>query len=201
MAAEKEVGEGHGHSEGPLVENWWSWDFGPGKEHRHPPFGFALINFVVFLYLLNRLVGKDFRGFIQSRHSEVRKALDRAREVEAKAQEQLRHFEERSKAMDAEITSLLAGFQKQAEAERQSIIARAEADAQKLLRDAEAQVQVALDAARRELEQKAGLLAVDLAEKLIVARINDADQKHLVDRYVAQVESLTRAGHTPEGHS
>lgn len=197
-----EHGEHAEHGEhGPLVENWWSWDYGPGKSHRHPPFGFALINFVVFLYLLNRLAGKDFRGFMLSRHTEVRKALDRAREIEAKAQEQLRHFAERTKAVDAEITALLAGFQKQAEAERQTIIARAEADAQKLLRDAESQVQVALDTARRELEQKAALLAVDLAEKLLVARINDADQQKLVDRYVAQVEGLTGKPGTTEGLS
>lgn len=200
MAAEQEVGEGHGHGEpGPLIENWWSWDFGHGKTHRHPPFGFALINFVVFLYLLNRLAGKDFKGFMLARHNDVRKALDRAREVEAKAQEQLRHFEERTKAVDAEIAALLATFQKQAEAERQSIITRAEADAQKLLRDAESQVQVALEAARRELEQKAALLAVDLAEKLIVSRITDADQHRLVDRYLAQVESLVKPGPAPEG--
>ncbi len=198
-----EHGEHAEHGEhGPLVENWWSWDYGPGKSHRHPPFGFALINFVVFLYLLNRLAGKDFRGFMLSRHTEVRRALDRAREIEAKAQEQLRHFAERTKSVDAEITALLAGFQKQAEAERQTIIARAEADAQKLLRDAESQVQVALDAARRELEQKAALLAVDLAEKLLVAQINDADQQKLVDRYVAQVEGLTgRPGTATEGLS
>ncbi len=197
-----EHGEHAEHEHGPLIENWWSWDYGPGKSHRHPPFGFALINFVVFLYLLNRLAGKDLRGFMLSRHTEVRKALDRAREVEAKAQEQLRHFAERTQAVDAEITALLAGFQKQAEAERQTIIARAEADAQKLLRDAESQVQVALDSARRELEQKAALLAVELAEKLLVSRINDADQQRLVDRYVAQVEGLTgKPGTATEGLS
>ena len=137
-----------------------------------------------------------------SRHTDVRKALDRARDIEAKAQEQLRHFAERTKSVDAEITALLASFQKQAEAERQIIIARAEADAQKLLRDAESQVQVALDAARRELEQKAALLAVDLAEKLLVARINDDDQQKLVELYVAQVEGLTgKPGTATEGLS
>jgi F0F1-type ATP synthase membrane subunit b/b' len=179
------------HEHGPLIENWWSWDYtGPNRTHHNPPFGFALINFVVFLFLLNKLAGKDFREFVISRHTDVRKALDRARQVEAKAQEQLRHFEERTKSVDTEIKDLLTGLRTAAEAERHNIIARAEAEAQKLLRDAESQVQVALDAAKRDLEQKAGLLAVELAEKLITANITDADQHRLVDRYVAQVESL-----------
>jgi F-type H+-transporting ATPase subunit b len=194
-------GEGHGEA-GPLIENWWSWDYGAGKSHHHPPFGFALINFVVFLFLLNKLAGKDLRAFIIARHTEVRKALDRAREVEAKAQEQLRQFEERTKSLDAEIEALLAGFRKQAESERHNIIARAENDAQKLLRDAESQVQVAIESAKRDLERKAGLLAVDLAEKLIVSRITDADQHKLVDRYVTQVEALAaKSGAHTEGHT
>ena len=188
-AGQPEGDEG-AHEHGPLIENWWSWDHGPGKPHHHPPFGFALINFTVFLFLLNKLAGKDFRLFLVSRHTEVRKALDRARQVEAKAQEQLRHFEERTTSVDAEIQALLTSLRTAAEAERHNIIARAEAEAQKLLRDAESQVQVALDAARRDLEQKAGLLAVDLAERLITSHITDADQHRLVDRYVAQVEGL-----------
>ena len=206
-AAEAHVAEGadangEGHESGPLIENWWSWDYGPGKTHHHPPFGFALINFVVFLLLLNKLAGKDLRAFILARHTEVRKALDRARQVEAKAQEQLRLFEERTKSLDAEIEALLASFRKQAEAERQNIIARAESDAQKLLRDAESQVQVAIEAAKRDLERKAGLLAVDLAEKLIIARITDADQHKLVDRYVTQVETLAaKPGALTEGRT
>ena len=188
------------HEHGPLIENWWSWDYGPGKSHHHPPFGFALINFVVFLFLLNKLGGKDFRDFMVSRHTEVRAALDRARQVEAKAQEQLRHFEERTVSVDAEIKTLLTSLRTAAEAERHNIIARAEAEAQKLLRDAESQVQVALDAAKRDLEQQAGLLAVGLAEKLIAARITDADQQRLADHYVAQVEGLAhKAGPAREG--
>ena len=187
-------GDDHAHEHGPLIENWWSWDYGPGKAHHHPPFGFALINFAVFLFLLNKLAGKDFKAMLVTRHTDVRKALDRARQVEAKAQEQLRLFEERTTSVDAEIQALLTSLRTAAEAERQNIIARAETEAQKLLRDAESQVQVALDAARRDLEQKAGLLAVELAEKLITAQINDADQHRLVDRYVAQVEGLAAKG-------
>jgi F-type H+-transporting ATPase subunit b len=209
-AAEPEVvptvGEGgvrheEAHSKAnPLVENWWSWDYGPGKQHKNPPFGFTLINFAVFLLILNKLGGKDLREFVNSRHTEVRKALDRARELELKAQEQLRELEERTRRADAEVQSLLTSYSQQAESERQHIIARAEADAQKLLRDAESQVQVALDAAKRELEQKAALLAVDIAEKLVTTRINDADQHRLVDRYVAQVEHLAgRGGPAAEG--
>jgi ATP synthase F0 subunit b len=187
-------GEGHaaGHG-GPVIENWWSWDYGPGKAHHNPPFGFALLNFVVFLFILNRLAGKSLREFIANRHGEVRKALDRARTLEQKAQAQLSEYEKRTQAVEAEVGEMLATLRKQSEAERERIIAQAETEASKLLKDAESQVKVAIEAAKRELEKQAGLLAVEMAERLIRQQINDADQRALTERFVAQVESLSKS--------
>lgn len=193
----KEAGHGGGHGGGhdaPVIENWWSWDYGPGKSHHHPPFGFALINFVVFLLILRRLIGPSFREMMANRHGDVRKALDRAQTLEKKAQEQLAEYERRTKAVESEVQELLTSLRKQAEAERQRIIAQAETEADKLLKDAESQVRVAIESARRDLERKAGQLAVDLAESLIRQKITDADQRALAERYVAQVESVAKQG-------
>jgi F-type H+-transporting ATPase subunit b len=182
-----------------VIENWWSWDYGPGKTHHHPPFGFALINFAVFLFILNKLAGKSFKEFLANRHLEVRKALDRARDLEKQAQAQLTEYEKKGQAMQAEIDALLAAMKEQAQVERQRIIARAEAEAEKLLKDAEAQVQQTIEGAKRDLERKTALLAVDLAEKLVTSRINDFDQRNLVERFVTQVESAAAPGQAATG--
>ena len=147
----------------------------------------------MFLLILNRLAGKSLREFIANRHGEVRKALDRARTLEQKAQEQLSEYERRTQAVEAEVNEMLATLRKQSEAERERIIAQAETEAGKLLKDAETQVKVAVEAAKRELERQAGLLAVDMAERLIRQQINDADQRALTERFVAQVESLSKS--------
>ena len=180
-----------------MIENWWSWDYGPGKSHHHPPFGFALINFAVFLFILNKLAGKSWKEFLANRHLEVRKALDRARELEQKAQEQLAEYEKKGQAMQAEIDTLLTSMKAQAQVERQRIIAHAESEAAKLLKDAEAQVQQTIEGAKRDLERKTALLAVELAEKLVTSRINELDQRNLVERFVTQVESA--ASQPPTG--
>ena len=188
---------GGAHEAGPVIENWWSWDYGPGKTHHHPPFGFALINFAVFLLILNKLAGKSFKEFLANRHLEVRKALDRARELEKQAQDQLAEYEKKSQAMTAEVDALLKSMKEQAQIERQKIIAKAEAEAEKLLKDAEAQVQQTIEGAKRDLERKTALLAVDLAEKLVATRLSDMDQRNLVERFVTQVE--TQSTHTAMG--
>lgn len=189
------TGHGSGHDQ-PVIENWWSWDYGPGKPHHHPPFGFALINFAVFLLIMARLFGKSFSDFLRTRHTDVRRAIDRAREAQEHAEKHLRQIEERTRSLEAEIAEMLANFRRQAEAERQTIVQRAEAEAAGLLRDAEAQAQAAIAAAKRSLEQKAALLAVDLAEKLVRSRLNEDDQRRLSERYISDIESLSHANAT-----
>jgi F-type H+-transporting ATPase subunit b len=188
--AHGESAEHGGEPAGPVIENWWSWDYGPGKSHHHPPFGFALLNFAIFLLLMNKLFGKSFRDFLQNRHSDVRRAIDRAREVQQQAEQQLQQIEDRARNQEAEIAELLASFRKQAEAERQAIVLRAENEAAGLLRDAESQAQAAIASAKQALEQKAALLAVDLAEKLIRSRIQESDQRRLSDEYLRELEGL-----------
>jgi F-type H+-transporting ATPase subunit b len=184
---------GAGH-EGPLIENWWSWDYGPGPGHTHrnPPFGFALINFAVFLLILSRLFGQSFRDFLRERHGEVRRAIDRAEEAQHHAEKHLKQIEDRAKSLEAEIASLVASYRKLAESERQAIVQRAEAEAANLIKDAEAQAQAAIAAARRTLEQKTALLAVDLAEKLLRSHLRDDDYRRLDEKYVTEIEALGR---------
>lgn len=183
-------GEAH---EGPVIENWWSWDYGPGKTYHHPPFGFALINFVVFLLIMGKLFGKSFTDFLRTRHTEVRHAIDRAREAQEHAERHLKQIEERSRSLESEIAEMLASFRRQAEAERAAIVQRAEAEAASLLKDAETQAKAAIEGARRSLEQKTALLAIDLAEKLVRSRLRDDDQRRLNEQYVAQLEALNPA--------
>lgn len=188
---EAAAAHGGGHHAGPVIENWVSWDYGPGKTHHNPPFLFAIINFAVFLFLLSRLFGKSFKTFLESRHGEVQHALDRAQHVQKEAEEQLKGIETRIQGLQSEMDELLASYRKQAEAERQAIVKRAEEEAAGLLRDAEAQAQAAIVAAKRTLEEKAALMAVDLAEKLVRSRLREEDHKRLTEGYVAQVEGLS----------
>lgn len=185
----------HGHHEdGPLIENWISFDYGPGKTHKHPPFAFALLNFAVFVYVLKRFAGKPFSEFLAKRHLDVRKSLDRARELEQQAEAQLEEFRRKSEAMQTETEAMLRSMSTQAELERQQIVARAEAEAEKLLKDAETQVQRTIESAKRDLERRAALLAVDLAEKLLAEQVNDLDQRNRVELFVNAMEAQTIAG-------
>src|SRR5262249_49178889 len=67
-------GEHHAeHHEEHGIQNWWSWDFGPNAKdpsHKHlpPPFGYALVNFGIFLAILSKLLFKPIAQMTRDRH-------------------------------------------------------------------------------------------------------------------------------------
>lgn len=191
---------GH-HAEGPVIENWFSWDYGPGKTHKHPPFGFALLNFAIFLAVLYRLAGKSFFEFMKNRHLGVQRALDEAAEIRGQAEAELKRYEARIGRIDAEVAELLATVRKEAEDERARIIAAAEAQAEAMRRDAEAQIAAEIARARAELTRKVSELAVAAAESILRAQIVEQDHKRLLDEYVSSLEGLAlptgTSGRTP----
>jgi F-type H+-transporting ATPase subunit b len=188
---------GH-HEEGPVIENWFSWDYGPGKTHKHPPFGFALLNFGIFLLILYRLAGKSFFEFMKNRHLGVQRALDEAAEIRGKAEAELKRYEARISRIDTEVADLLAAVRKEAEDERARIIAAAEAQAEALRRDAETQIAAEIARARAELTRKVSEHAVAAAEAILRAQIAEQDQKRLLDDYVANLEGLSASsGRSP----
>lgn len=186
-----------GHEEGPVIENWFSFDYGPGKTHHHPPFGFALINFAVFAFLVYRLAGKSMVEFLNNRHLGVRKALDEAKEIRQKAEAQLRRFEERTARIDADVEALLLGVRKEAEAERSRIIAAAEIQADQMRKDAEAQVAAEISRANADLRAQVARAAVAAAEAILKSQITEGDQKRLLDDYVARLEGRPAAPRAP----
>lgn len=191
---------GH-HEEGPVIENWFSWDYGAGKTHKHPPFGFALLNFGIFLFVLYRLAGKSFFEFMKNRHLGVQRALDEAAEIRGKAEAELSRYEARISRIDTEVAELLAAVRKEAQDERARIIAAAEAQAEALRRDAETQIAAEIARARAELTRKVSEHALAAAEALLRAQIAEQDQKRLLDDYVANLEGLSAtpgaSGRTP----
>ncbi len=194
-------GNAHEGHDAPVIENWWSWDYGPGKTHHHPPFGFALINFFVFVLILAKLFGKSFQDFLRTRHTEVRHALDKAREAQQHAEKHLQQIEARTRNLESEIAEILSSYRRLAESERQAIVQRAEAEAASLLKDADAQAQAAIATAKRTLEQRTALMAVDIAEKLLREHLREDDFRRLNDRYIGELEAIAQksAAHTSAG--
>ena len=184
-------------SEARGIVNGWSWDYGPkAKDPTHkgwpPPFGFALINFGIFLAIMFRLAWKPLKQFMADRHDEIAKNLDEAAKLRAAAEATLKQYEQKISGIDREVDTLLAQIKKEAEAEKVRIMAAAEADAKRLKEDAERQIAAEIDRARRELRRGVIEAAVAAAEESLKKNIAADDQRKMAEKYVADVEARAR---------
>jgi len=182
------------HGEHPVIQNWWSWDYGPGaKDPTHKdwpaPFGYALINFAIFCGIMYKLAAKPLRTFVAERHDRIAKDLDEAARLRREAEAQLKEYQRKVQNVDAEVDQLLKQIQSEAEAEKARIIAAAEAQARKLKDDAQRQIEA--DIARARLELRAAVVdaALGAAESMVKQQIGADDQRQMAERYVGELEA------------
>jgi F-type H+-transporting ATPase subunit b len=186
-------------SESRGIINWWSWDYGkkpkdPTHKNWPPPFGFALVNFVIFLAIMKRLAWKPLQQYMADRHDDIAKNLDEAARLRAEAEATLAQYQAKIGGIDREIETLLAQIRRESEADKARIIAAAEADAKRLKQEAERQIAAEIEHARRELRQGVIEAAIVAAEESLKKNIAADDQRKMAEHYVADVEARAKAG-------
>ncbi len=191
--------EGNRAEEEEGIVNWWSFDYGekandPSHRGLPPPYGWALVNFVVFLGILSRILWKPIKaGFIE-RHGKIKSELGEAQRLRKEAEAQLTEYTEKVANVDREVEALLTQLRKEAEADRARIIAAAEDEARRLKLEADKHIQVEIERARAALRQETVEAALKAAEEILRTRITPEDQQKLAERYLASVEQQKPRG-------
>lgn len=182
-----EHGGGHGAVHG--IENWFSFSFGPGKKYQNGPFAFAIINFIILLWIVVRFGKKPFVQFLENRHTTIRDNLAEAQRMREEAQQRLDEIKGKLSNLEREITEIKDAVRKDAELERDRIIADAKSQAEDLVTAADRTLDDELRRARRRLEAEAVSAAMQAAEKMIRQQISDADRKRINEDYYKQIAS------------
>jgi F-type H+-transporting ATPase subunit b len=146
-------------------------------------FNFALLAGGLFYLLRSPLIGYLTQMGIQVR-SELKSAASLRREAAA----QLAAVEARMQALPGEIDALKRRGSEEIAAEEARISGLAAAERQRLLEQATREIAMQLRVAERELKQRAGELAVEVATARVKRTITAADHERLVGQYVEQVK-------------
>jgi F-type H+-transporting ATPase subunit b len=145
-------------------------------------FNFAILAGGLFYLLRSPLV-----GYLAQRGIEVRSELTSAANLRKDAAAQLAAVEARMQALPGEIEALKRRGAAEIAAEEARITALAEAERQRLLEQATREIGMQLRVAERDLKQRAGELAVEVATARVKRTITAADHQRLVNQYVEQV--------------
>lgn len=170
----------------PFVRNWWQWNYVDEHGVHHPPFGFSLINFAVFLFVMNRFVGKQFRQFVKERHTQIRAAMEEAALRKQKAmlaQQQIQTQMAQVAALQQEWANTLQQQMDEERARRHDLL---QTRIRRLEQEVSRQVDLERKQARLVLAQSATQAVTAQAEALLRAQLQPSDkQRILLDTLVS----------------
>jgi F-type H+-transporting ATPase subunit b len=149
--------------------------------------GFQVFNFLLLLYLLNRLMFKPLLARMDERSAKIEKGLE---DAEAAARDRELARAEREAAVSEarkEAAEMIARANKIAEDTRNEILTDARTEAEKVSTRAREEITAEKDRAMAELRSTVADLALDAAGRLIRAEMDGATQRRLVEEFLAEV--------------
>jgi len=145
------------------------------------------VNFLILLFILQRLLYKPFLAKMEERTQAIQKSLDGAQAARTAAARQQEENEVRLRTAHAEAAAIRAQALKDAADEQRRLVDAARAESQRLVETAKAQMDADVRRAREELRREVADLATAVAEKLVRRSLRDADHRRIVADEIAQV--------------
>jgi F0F1-type ATP synthase membrane subunit b/b' len=147
------------------------------------------INFVLLVGGLAYVLRKPAGEFFLQRSAGIRKSLEEGRKALETSQAQLRAVEEKLQHFEEAMAAFRAGALREMEEEQARIRKTTVGEAARMMESVRTQMDVAGKQAKLELRLLTAQLAVELAEKIIVQRLDEAGQRRLVNQFVARLET------------
>ncbi len=154
----------------------------------------SLYTFVVFLLLVG-VLGKFAWGPIvqglEKREHGIASQIESAEKANQHAQELLADYEKKLATAQEQVKAMHDDARKVAETTKQSILTEAKAGAEAERDRAVKDIELATDKALKELAEKSANLAVDLAGKIVKAKLTASDHSKLIQEAVAKFPQTT----------
>ena len=155
-------------------------------------FGWRILNFAVLAAILIWAIKKaNVKGSLAERQAQIEKNLSEAREAREAAEAKLAEYTDKLAKANMEVETLRISMMKDAEAEKQRIVAEAKLAAQKLVEQAAQAADQEVLKARNELRAEAARLAVEMAAGRVAGAVQKADHDRFVDEYLGKVGQLS----------
>ena len=162
----------------------------------------GIISFVILYVLYRRLVVPRLEAMLDERQRTIQGGIERAEAMQAEAKAAL----ERYQAQLAEARTEAAQIRDQARAEGQQILeelrTQAQEESARIVARGQEQIQAARQQVVNELRGQIGLLAVDLAGRVVGESLtDDARRRGTVDRFLDELDSMAGSDGRTDGRS
>lgn len=147
----------------------------------------TIINFTILLWALHKFLYKPLLGAIATREQEIEGALKKAREDREEAERLRLQFESQIANAQREAHEILTKATKAAVSAKEQIENETRVKTAEMLENAQKTIEREKAKAIAELREEVASLAVAVAGKVIEKNLDNAEQKRLAERFVAEV--------------
>jgi F-type H+-transporting ATPase subunit b len=154
------------------------------------PIVFKFTNFGILVGILYKYGSKPFKGYLQSRHSAVKNAVEEAENLLRKAQEMKAAYEGRLAGLQGEIETFRKSALDQIEQERSRILGEATEFAARIREQATLAYEQEMKEAMARVRADIAARTIASAEKAVKDMFKKEDHDRLVEEFVEQVRRL-----------
>jgi F-type H+-transporting ATPase subunit b len=148
---------------------------------------YGTIAFLVLFFLLSRFVFPRVNALLDERARNIEGKLEQAERDRQEATELLASYREQLRRARGEAAQLVEEGRRRGEETRKQTIAKAEADAARIISRAEEEILRERDRAVAEARRDVGMLAVELAGRIIGESVDAEVQQRMVDRFMDEL--------------
>ena len=150
----------------------------------------TVVIFLLFWLIFGKYAFRPILSGLEARETDIQNALDEAK----KAKEEMAHLKAANESLLQQAREERAAMLNEAKTTKNQIISeakdRAKADANKIIADARVEIENQKKAALAEVKNQAGLLALDIAEKVIRKELtSSSEQQAFVNQLVKAIST------------
>jgi len=159
----------------------------------------TLVTFVIVLLILRRYAFGPLQQVIDARRTQITADLDAAETARKDAQEALADYRQQLAEARKEATKIVEDARRVGDERRAAAVADLEAEKARLMRQTQEEIQAETRHALNAIKQQVADLAVAATEKVVRARLDEAEQRRLIDDALADVDLSNLVPNATEG--
>jgi F-type H+-transporting ATPase subunit b len=158
----------------------------------------TLVTFVIVLIVLRRYAFGPLQKMIDERRKAISADLDAAEAARGEAQAALAEYRQQLAEARKEATKIVEDARRVGDERRAAAVAELEAEKSRLIRQTQEEIRAETRQALNAIKQQVADLAVAATEKVVRARLDEAEQRRLIDEALADVDLSTLVPNAPE---
>lgn len=149
---------------------------------------FQFVNFLIFLWLMHRLLFKPISEMLRSRRDRIGASLREADDLRARVDQERAEFQsELSDARD-EAQRIRDEAARSAEVLRAQALDRAREDSERLRNDALAEIDRSRDQVREEIRNETADLVLGATARVLNRSVSDSEHRRLVEEALSELQ-------------